>query len=130
MSLLTHLVPAFARSKTSAARETGPSVTPAYGLTEIEDGYELIVHLPGVSKEGLELTAEDGAITVTGRRAWKQPEGWTAIYREANDTPYELVLNHDNIVDLDKVQAVLRDGVLHVTLPKAEAVKPRKISIN
>jgi HSP20 family molecular chaperone IbpA len=52
------------------------------------------------------------------------------VYRESTDSPYELVLAHDNLVDTDKVVAELKDGVLRVSLPKHEAVKPRKIAVN
>jgi HSP20 family protein len=105
-------------------------VQPAYEVKESNDAYGLIVHLPGVSKEGLELTAEAGTFTVRGTRAWKQPEGWTALYRESADVPFELVLTHDNTIDADKIHAELKDGVLRVSLPKTEAVKPRKIAVS
>ena len=127
MSLLTSLVPSFARP--ASDHEPGLAVKPVYDLVANADGYALTVHLPGVAKSGLELTAEAGAITIIGRRAWKQPEGWTARYRESVDAAFELVLTHDNAVDLDKIKAELNDGVLHVALPKAEAIKPRKIAV-
>jgi len=90
----------------------------------------LTVQLPGVAKDGLDLTAEEGLFRVVGRRAWKQPEGWTALYRESADAPFELVLEYDNAIDVEKIHAELTDGVLRVSLPKAEAIKPRKIAVN
>lgn len=134
MSLLSSLVPSLARDTAPAAsresvRDLGPTVKPAYELTETTDGYGLVVHLPGVSHDGLEFQADAESLTVIGRRSWKQPEGWTSLYRESDDSAYELVLDHDNSVDLDKVQAELRDGVLRVALAKTEAVKPRKIEV-
>ncbi|HTJ80002.1 MAG TPA: Hsp20/alpha crystallin family protein [Rariglobus sp.] len=129
MSLLTSLVPSFTRSAAPVAREGAPVVKPVYDLAETDEGYALTAQLPGVSKDGLELTAETGAITITGRRTWKQPEAWATLYRESTDAAYELVLTHDNAVDIDKIHAELRDGVLRVALPKAEAVKPRKIQV-
>jgi len=129
MSLLTSLVPSFARSASPVARESAATIKPVYDLAETDEGYALTVYLPGVAKDGLELQAESGAITVTGRRGWKQPETWTALYRESADATYELVLAHDNAVDIDKIKAELRDGVLQVALSKAEALKPRKIVV-
>jgi HSP20 family molecular chaperone IbpA len=133
MSLLNSLIPSLSRTPSAPANETastGPTIKPVYEVKETADAYGLTVYLPGVAKENLELTAEDGQFRILGRRAWRQPEGWTAVYRESSDAPFELVLTHDNLVDADKVVAELKDGVLRVSLPKHEAVKPRKIAVN
>ena len=135
MSLLNQIVPRLSRpfarrqEEGSAAAETEFTLKPAYELTENAEAWGLTAQLPGVTKDGLEVTAEDGRITVRGRRQWRKPEGWTAVYRESLDAPYELVLEHDNTVDAEKIHAELKDGVLRVSLPKAEAVKPRKIDV-
>jgi HSP20 family molecular chaperone IbpA len=110
--------------------DLGPTVKPLYEVQETDDAYGVTVFLPGVSKENLEITAEAGEFRIVGRRAWTQPEGWTALYRESADVPYELSLSHDNAIDADKIAAELRDGVLRVSLPKAEALKPRKITVS
>lgn len=137
MSILNQIVPRLSRSlarpqTAGEAATTQPELTvkPAYELTENKEAWGLTAHLPGVTKEGLELTAEEGRVTIRGRRAWTKPEGWTAVYRESLDAPYELVLEHDNTVDADRIHAELKDGVLRASLPKAEAVKPRKITVN
>jgi len=136
MSLFNQIVPRLSRQPArrqngkEAATENEFTVKPAYEVTETAEAWGLTAHLPGVAKEGLELTAEEGRITVRGRRGWQKPEGWTAIYRESMDAPYELTLEHDNTVDAGKIHAELKDGVLRVSLPKAEAVKPRKIAVN
>ena len=134
MSLFNALVPSLSRSPASRS-ESRPAdlertVKPLYEVKETPDAYGVTVYLPGVTKDGLEITAEDSQVRVIGRRAWKQPEGWTALHRESDDAPFELVLGHDNAIDTDKIAAELRDGVLRVSLPKHEAVKPRKITVN
>ncbi len=135
MSLFTSLIPSFSRSLTRpqatdrTAVETGPTQRPRYEVKETDDAYGVTVYLPGVTKDGLELTADSSEVRILGRRAWKQPEGWAALYRESADIPYQLVLEHDNAIDPDKIAAELRDGVLRVSLPKAEATKPRKIAV-
>ena len=113
-----------------AATENEFTVKPAYEIKETPEAWGLTVQLPGVSKEGLEITAEDSLVTIRARRSWRQPEGWTALYRESVDAPYLLTLEHDNTVNADGIHAELKDGVLRVSLPKAEAAKPRKIAIN
>lgn len=133
MSLFNSLIPSLARATTSsadAAGSTGPTVKPVYEVKETDEAYGLTAFLPGVDKDALEITAEEGQLRIFGRRAWKQPEGWTAVYRETTGAAFELVLTHDNLIDADKIVAELKDGVLRVSLPKHEAVKPRKISVS
>ena len=134
MSLFNTLIPSLSRSpavrKGGDTEEAGLTIKPAYEIKETDDAFGVTVQLPGVTKEGLELTAEEGAFRMVGRRAWKQPAGWTALYRESADAPFELVLTHDNAIDAEKIHAEIRDGVLRVALPKHEAIKPRKIAVN
>jgi HSP20 family protein len=113
----------------AACSSSNSTVKPAYHVQETPEAYRLEVYLPGVAKDGLELTAENDEVRITGRRGWTQPTGWTALHRETADVAYELVLTHDHAIDADKIAAELRDGVLNVTLPKHEALKPRKIAV-
>lgn len=134
MSLLNTLIPSLTRTP-AAQDENRPAdlahtVKPVYEVKETPDAFGATVYLPGVAKDGLEITAEEGQVRVVGRPAWKQPEGWTALHRESVDAPFELVLAHDNAIDAEKIAAELRDGVLQVSLPKHEAIKPRKIAVN
>jgi len=134
MSLFNALIPS-ARPTPAASAQERPAdlaytVKPVFELKETPDAFGATVYLPGVAKEGLEITAEEGQVRIVGRRAWTQPEGWTALHRESADAPYELVLAHENAIDVDKIAAELRDGVLRVSLPKHEALKPRKITVN
>lgn len=133
MSLFNTLIPSLNRTAPRRDQDTPAatqSVSPAYDIKETTDAYGLTVHLPGVAKAGLELTVEEGTLTIRGQRGWKAPQGWTTLYRESVDLPFELVLTHDNTIDADKIHAELADGILRVSLPKAEAVKPRKITVN
>jgi HSP20 family protein len=133
--VFNQIVPRLSRTlgrKPAAAPASEPEFTvkPAYEIKETDEAWGLTVHLPGVAKEGLELTAEEGLVSIRGRRTWRQPEGWTSLYRESFDVPYELNLEHNNTVNTDGIHAELKDGVLRVSLPKAEAVKPRKITVS
>ena len=134
MSLINTLIPSLNRSLSrnegSRGSDLGPTVKPLYEIKETDDAYGVTVYLPGVTKENLEITAEAGELRILGRRAWKQPESWTTIYRESATLPYELSLTHDNALDADKIAAELSDGVLRVSVPKSEAFKPRKIAVS
>ena len=132
MTLLNSLIPSLNRApaRRENASQARPGIRPVHELRETNDAWGLTVHLPGVSKNGLSITDENGSLTIRGERAWTQPGGWTALYRESSDLPFELVLEHDNGLDVEKVRAELKDGVLRVSLPKAEARKPRKIDVS
>jgi HSP20 family molecular chaperone IbpA len=133
MSLLTNFIPSLARNQNgdeNRPSDLGHTVKPVYELKETPDAWGATVYIPGVAKDGLEITAEVGQLRIVGRRQWKRPENWTPLHRESVDAPYELVLTHDNAIDSDKIAAELRDGVLRASLPKHEAVKPRKIAVN
>lgn len=135
MSLLHSFIPSLTRSADScddACRgdmTTMDAVRPAYRIQETTDAFTATVHLPGVNKDGLEISADGDEITVVGKRSWKAPESWTSVHRESADSDFRLVLSHDASVNVDKIGAELRDGVLTLTLPKAEALKPRKIAV-
>jgi HSP20 family protein len=133
MSLLKTLIPTITRAEPQSsdpASTTGPVQKPVYRVTENQDAFQLTVQLPGVAKDGVEVTSDNGEVRVTGRRAWSRPDNWTTLHRESIDATYELVLTHDNALNCEKIAAELRDGVLQVTLPKAEAIKPRKITVS
>jgi HSP20 family protein len=133
MTLFNSIIPALNRtpavSRGHRENDLGPTVRPHYEIKETADAFGLTVYLPGVGRDGLEITAEDASLRIVGRRSWKRPEGWTALYRESGDAVYELLLSHDHTIDLDKIHAEVRDGVLRLSLPKAEAIKPRKINV-
>ncbi len=135
MRLTNSLIPSFDRSVARRGNQGSngnggiPTIKPAYEIKESADAYGLTVHLPGVTRDGLEITAEEGILRITGQRHWKRPESWTQLYRESTDAAFELMLSHDNAIDVDKIHAELKDGVLRVALPKTEAIKPRKIPV-
>lgn len=131
MTLLRSIVPSFARAgKGSPAPGTEAGIRPVYNVREDEHGYDVTVQLPGVARDGLEITAQDGELTITGRRAWTPPAEWTALYRETPRANFQLTFSHSGEVDVEKTSAELKDGVLRLTLPKAEAAKPRKIAVS
>ncbi len=126
MSLLNTILPSISRNGTTESQ----TVRPRYSVDETADAYSVRVALPGVAKDGVEVTAEAGEIKITGKRSWTQPQGWTAVYSETSGAAYELVLTHENQVDADRIQAELADGILTVTVPKAETAKARKIQVS
>jgi len=104
-------------------------VSPAVNIFETKDGYVLEAEMPGVNKQGLEITLEGTEITITGRRQAEALPG-TALFRESSTRGYRRVFELDPAIDRQKISAVMEQGVLTLTLPKSEQVKPRRITVN
>jgi len=104
-------------------------VAPEVNIYETNDGYVLQAELPGVGKEGLEVTLEDNELTIVGRRIAESTPG-EPIFRERHQAAYRRVFELDPAIDTGKVSAKIDQGVLTLTLPKSERVKPRRIAVD
>jgi HSP20 family protein len=85
--------------------------------------------MPGVSKEGLEITLEGSEITIMGHRHNEAAMG-TPLFRERTLVDYRRVFELDPAIDTAKIDAKMNQGVLTLALPKSEKVQPRKIAVN
>jgi HSP20 family protein len=103
-------------------------VAPAATVLENADGYTLEVEMPGVSKETLEMWVENNELTVLGRRSIPTVEG-TLLHRESRSENFRRTFELDPSIDAEKISAKIEQGVVSLTLPKAEQVKPRKITV-
>jgi len=112
----------------SVAERERAWVAPEVNIYETADGYVLEAEMPGVTKEGLEITLEGNTLTFVGRRNNEVVPG-SILYRESEPADYRRVFELDPAIDTSKISAEMRQGVLRLTLPKAERVKPRKIEI-
>jgi HSP20 family protein len=101
---------------------------PQVNIVETKEAYLLEAEMPGVSKEGLEVQLEGNELTIFGRRT-HESVGAELIYRESYDRDFKRTFELDPTIDTQKISARMDNGVLHLTLPKAEKVKPRKITI-
>jgi HSP20 family molecular chaperone IbpA len=114
---------------TATAEPTRLTLVPCYRVRETEDAFVVTAHVPGVAKPGVETTVDEDKLIIVARRADSAPGDWVAVHRESSDADYRLVLELDHRVNRDAVKAELSQGVLTLTVPKAEAVKPRRIEI-
>lgn len=121
----------FAKNEAPVATKEAPrqTVTPRYDVKQTADAFVLTAYVPGVDHSAVETSLDGDSLSVVARRTWTAPEGWTSVYRETQAVDYRLVLELDHRFNRDAVRAELTQGVLTLTLPKAEAVKPRKIEI-
>ena len=104
-------------------------ITPTASVTEIADGYMLEIEMPGVKKDGLEISVENNELTIIGRRSLPPMEG-TLIHRESRPENFRRAFEIDPSIDADKISAKIEQGLVTLTLPKAEHVKPRKITVS
>ncbi len=116
------------RPKTEPRREL-EYVLPEVNIFETKDGYVVEAEMPGVSKEGLEITLEGNEITIVGHRKSDGVTG-TPLFRERHLADYRRVFELDPAVETSKIAAKMDQGVLTLTLPKSEEVKPRKIAVD
>jgi HSP20 family protein len=105
-------------------------ITPPASVTEIGDGYLLEIEMPGVKKkDGLEISVENNELTIIGQRSLPAVEG-TPIHRESRPENFRRVFEIDPSIDADKITAKIDQGLVTLSLPKAEHVKPRKITVS
>lgn len=105
--------------------------TPALDLYENADGFTVTVELPGLKKEDVNLSVHENVLTVAGERKhqFEGKEGQTFRSERAYGA-FQRSVTLPAQVDATKVAASYKDGVLTVTLPKAEEAKPRQITVN
>lgn len=103
-------------------------ISPEVNIRETKDGYVLEAEMPGVNKDGLEITLENNELTIVGRRASEAVAG-EALFRERSSAHFRRVFELDPAVDAGRINAKVNQGVLSLTLPKSEKVKPRKIAV-
>jgi HSP20 family protein len=110
--------------QTTDAREY---LSPKVNIVARPDGYVVTADFPGVNKEGLEVSVDQNVLTLIGRR--QNNLGATPLYRESAEADFRRVFELDRSIDTAKITAKIEQGILTLTLPKAEHVKPRKISV-
>lgn len=107
----------------------GASTYPPVNVWEDDQNIYAEAELPGLKMDDLEVLVQDNELTIKGERAPDERQEVSFHRRERGHGKFERVLTLPVDIDEAKVEARLRDGVLTVTLPKSEAVKPRKIEV-
>lgn len=112
-------------------RDTGEEITPSVDLVEKDDKYLLTAELPGLGKDDISISVEDGFITISGTRE-ENTETEKADYhiKEMRYGSFSRTFRLNKRVLEDKVDATYKDGILTVEIPLAEEVKTRKIKIH
>ena len=115
-------------NRDSDRAQTEQFVAPPASVIEAADGYTLEIEMPGVAKEGLDISFDNNDLTIVGRRPLPQVEG-TLIHHESRPENFRRTFELDPSIDGNKISGKIEQGLVTVTLPKAENVKPRKITV-
>jgi HSP20 family molecular chaperone IbpA len=102
---------------------------PRTSIHEYGEYVKIMIDMPGVSKDRLDINFNRGELTVIGRRETWQKDSMKAVYCERFDGSFRRVFALDTSLDPEKINAELVNGVLLLTIPKRESEKPRKIEI-
>lgn len=120
------------RSNGSGQNGTGQNVAalmPPVDVIEDSSGITLYADLPGVSKDGIDLSVEGDTLSIEGKVAIPMPESMQASYAEVNSARYRRVFTLSKELDPGKIAAEFTQGVLKLRIPKAEHAQPRRIEI-
>ncbi len=98
-------------------------------MWETDEGYQIALLAPGVNPEQVEITALRNTITVSGSLEVGQPEGAKAVWQEFGPSQFRRQIALPAEVDAERIQAAYHNGILLLTVPKAEHAKPRQIKV-
>ncbi|MDY6824003.1 MAG: Hsp20/alpha crystallin family protein [Thermodesulfobacteriota bacterium] len=105
-------------------------VFPAVNLTENRDNYYLRAELPGVTADNIDIQTANNTVTIAGERMLQQADEKARYHRRERDAGrFSRSFKLPGSINSDKIEAKLNDGILTLIIPKAEAAKPRQITI-
>jgi HSP20 family protein len=112
------------------ARDTSPRLwAPLVDITEDEDAVVVALDVPGVSQDAIDVQLTGDTLVVTGERKSERPNGRKYVHAERPYGAFRRSFTIGVPVQPDRVTATYRDGILTITLPKAEETKPRKVQV-
>jgi HSP20 family protein len=107
----------------------GRYYVPYADIYETDEALSVVMEMPGVEKQNLEVALENDVLRVDARIDFSKYEGMEPVYTEYNIGHYSRSFTLSKKIDQDGISAQLDDGVLTLTLPKAQEAQPRRISI-
>ena len=103
---------------------------PVTDIFETDEALTVILEMPGVDKDNVDLKVENDVLKVDGWINFSRYEGLQPVYTEYNIGNYARIFQLSSKIDQDRISAELRDGVMTLVLPKSEKAKPRKIAVS
>ncbi len=102
---------------------------PLTNFYDTGDHFELKVELPGTAKEDLSVKIQGNYLEISGKREANVPDGYSVHRSERGSVDFTRSFTLPSEVDAEKVEATISDGLLTMVLPKAEAAKPKQITV-
>jgi HSP20 family protein len=102
---------------------------PTADIYETDDALNVVLEVPGVEKNSVDIRVEDGVLKIDGRLDFSKYQGLQPLYTEYNVGHYSRSFRLLSRIDQNKIAAELKDGVLSLVLPKVEEAKPRTIQV-
>ncbi len=96
---------------------------------ETADGYQAALLAPGLDEQSINVTVHEDSLVIEGELRFETPEGANTVWQEFGPAKFRRSLRLGASVDPAKVEAIYRNGLLMVTMPKAEHAKPRQIPV-
>ena len=125
------LAPALGLQGQPQGSDRATAWAPALDISERKDAYLVTVELPGVEADDLEITLEDGLLTIQGERHFAHDSSEQQFHRvERHYGAFRRSITLPAHVLADEVEASFQDGVLQILVPKAEEAKPKRIQVN
>jgi len=109
--------------------QQAPVLTPRVDIRETETEVIVVADMPGVDETSVTIGLEGSELAIHGRFMPKSPEGYSLSYQEYGSGDYERSFTLGDTIDRDRIKAVVTDGVLRLTLPKAKEVLPKRIAV-
>lgn len=120
-------IPGTAGDKSLATRDESRYIAPPVDIFETEDALTVIADLPGVRREDVDIRVEDSVLTIKGKSSYQSEAG--ILREEFNLHGYYRQFQLSDLVDQNKISAEVKNGVLTITLPKAEKSRPKQIQV-
>ncbi|MGI9148242.1 MAG: Hsp20/alpha crystallin family protein [Chloroflexota bacterium] len=119
---------ALARENLTSGGSAGFQTLPV-NVWETSEGYQAALLAPGLDEETLNVTVHEDTLVIEGELRFSVPEGAKAVWQEFGPSKFRRSLRLGAAVDPTRVEAIYRNGLLLVTMPKSETAKPRQIRV-
>ena len=118
-------------TEAASPTETRPLPVVYPDVDIVDSGRDIVLYadLPGVAPSGLDLSIEGDRLSLTGTPSVAQPTGLRLVHQEVEARRFEVTFSLSDTIDRERVHARISDGVAVITLPRRDAVAPRRIQV-